>query len=387
MWRWGVLVALLVGTAVVMHGSGSSYAPAAPPAADDTAETPQAASPSGASRRNMAPPPHEAPEKPPPPPTGTAVAASPGDASARCYPTAVVTSRTCFPQLAMNLFSRQPRRNADVGLIEGGGAATTKPFHFRFVEIGVDWCENTVQFNRILHHFYAGNTTFEGYVVDSWGHRGVELADDGNVVQDKNEDAGGAKAKRYCSRYFPQPGPQNRYNVTMVQGLSVASAARFPDNYFDFIYIDALHTYNATKDDMDAWWPKLRPGGLFAGDDFGDRVFSHLEKVYKDWYWIWRDYGWGTVRASVEFAKKQRVPLHVAPFETHYLPGGNFIRRHSSPRIEMAKPMMNTPNWYIFKPPVVFRPCFETVLEPTDCITGTMPLPDDDTGRASGPFE
>ena len=43
----------------------------------------------------------------------------------------------------------------------------------------------------------------------------------------------------------------------------------FPDEFFDFIYIDGLHTYEQVKLDLDLYWPKLKCGGVVAGDDYG----------------------------------------------------------------------------------------------------------------------
>lgn len=45
-------------------------------------------------------------------------------------------------------------------------------------------------------------------------------------------------------------------------------ASNFEDNYFDFIHIDTWHTKEACLADIKAWWPKLKKGGLFTGDDF-----------------------------------------------------------------------------------------------------------------------
>ncbi len=36
------------------------------------------------------------------------------------------------------------------------------------------------------------------------------------------------------------------------------------------MYIDANHSYHAVRDDLTLWYPKLRPGGLFAGHDYLD---------------------------------------------------------------------------------------------------------------------
>jgi hypothetical protein len=42
----------------------------------------------------------------------------------------------------------------------------------------------------------------------------------------------------------------------------------FPDNYFDFIYIDSCHLYNAVKSDLNIFLPKLKEGGLMSGHDY-----------------------------------------------------------------------------------------------------------------------
>jgi Methyltransferase domain len=55
----------------------------------------------------------------------------------------------------------------------------------------------------------------------------------------------------------------------VIRDLSTAAAARFADETLDFVYLDADHSYESVKADLDAWYPKLKPGGLFAGDDYG----------------------------------------------------------------------------------------------------------------------
>lgn len=39
---------------------------------------------------------------------------------------------------------------------------------------------------------------------------------------------------------------------------------------FDFVYIDADHREAAVRQDLRAWWPLLKAGGLMAGHDFED---------------------------------------------------------------------------------------------------------------------
>lgn len=63
-------------------------------------------------------------------------------------------------------------------------------------------------------------------------------------------------------RAFP-----GRYEI--VRDLSVAAAVRFREESLDFIYLDADHSYESVKADLEAWYPKLKRGGLLAGDDYG----------------------------------------------------------------------------------------------------------------------
>jgi hypothetical protein len=44
----------------------------------------------------------------------------------------------------------------------------------------------------------------------------------------------------------------------------------FKNNYFDFVYIDSCHLYNAVKSDLNTFLPKLKKGGIMAGHDYFD---------------------------------------------------------------------------------------------------------------------
>lgn len=40
--------------------------------------------------------------------------------------------------------------------------------------------------------------------------------------------------------------------------------------YPEFIYIDAAHDLDHVLEDIELWWPLVRPGGVLAGDDFDE---------------------------------------------------------------------------------------------------------------------
>ncbi len=58
-------------------------------------------------------------------------------------------------------------------------------------------------------------------------------------------------------------------NFFVHKGLSHAMLGLFQDEEFDFIYIDADHSYAAVCNDINAAVPKLKPNGLLAFNDFG----------------------------------------------------------------------------------------------------------------------
>ena len=57
-------------------------------------------------------------------------------------------------------------------------------------------------------------------------------------------------------------------NITKVKKMSLDFAREVKDQSLDFVYIDACHEYDAVKQDIQAWLPKVKPGGMIAGHDY-----------------------------------------------------------------------------------------------------------------------
>jgi hypothetical protein len=55
---------------------------------------------------------------------------------------------------------------------------------------------------------------------------------------------------------------------------SLEAAKRVEDGTLDFVYIDARHDYASVLEDLQAWFPKVRAGGLLAGHDYVDGNFA-----------------------------------------------------------------------------------------------------------------
>lgn len=56
--------------------------------------------------------------------------------------------------------------------------------------------------------------------------------------------------------------------VTIMQDTSLAAVKKFPDDFFDLVYLDGNHTLPFVSADLRAWFPKVRPGGYIAGHDY-----------------------------------------------------------------------------------------------------------------------
>lgn len=80
---------------------------------------------------------------------------------------------------------------------------------------------------------------------------------------------------------------------------SVEAAASLPDSSVDVVFIDGDHSYAQVVRDINAWEPKVKPGGFLCGHDFGNHpdvaraVLEHAASRNKtvrlamDWVWYW----------------------------------------------------------------------------------------------------
>ena len=57
--------------------------------------------------------------------------------------------------------------------------------------------------------------------------------------------------------------------AVFVERDSVDAAQSLANGFFDLVFIDADHTYDSVLKDIRAWAPKVRPGGILAGHDYG----------------------------------------------------------------------------------------------------------------------
>lgn len=128
--------------------------------------------------------------------------------------------------------------------------AASLGLHGTFVEVGVA----TGTYMEVVLQTWP--FTYIG--VDRWRHvKGYE--DSANVDQEQQE-------LRYslCIETVKKFGQR----ASVLRLDSRTAAATFDDKSLDVVYIDAEHTYEAVLADIQAWAPKVRPGGLLCGHDY-----------------------------------------------------------------------------------------------------------------------
>jgi|TARA_Y100000310_G_C20483160_1_gene715666 hypothetical protein len=86
--------------------------------------------------------------------------------------------------------------------------------------------------------------------------------------------------------------------------LSEDATQLFEDNELDFIYLDANHSYNAIKKDIQLWWPKIKKGGVLAGHDYLDGTLWCGE--------------FGVKSAVDEFVRNKELRLYVTTDEDQF---------------------------------------------------------------------
>ena len=130
--------------------------------------------------------------------------------------------------------------------------------------------------------------TWEGtklYSVDPWRNFPASEYDDVcNVSQENQEEF----FQETCKRLSPF-----RDRSEIIRTTSDQAADRFKAGSLDFVYLDAQHHFEAIKEDIAIWAPKIRKGGILGGHDYLDGTIESGS--------------YGVKRAVDEFSRDQGI--------------------------------------------------------------------------------
>ena len=97
------------------------------------------------------------------------------------------------------------------------------------------------------------------YMVDIWARQ------DASIYRERTDGMDYESCYRQCRAMADKDK-----RIVMIRKLSLEAAREVPDGSLDAAYIDANHAYQPVLDDMDAWWCKVRPGGIMGLHDYGN---------------------------------------------------------------------------------------------------------------------
>lgn len=101
-----------------------------------------------------------------------------------------------------------------------------------------------------------------------------------------NEDGGSESGKApvmllSCARRMVEAGLAN---VRLIPAMTV-EAARYWSEPIDFLYVDADHSYEGVKADLEVWYPHVKPGGFVLGDDYGNTSYPGVKRAWDEFEW------------------------------------------------------------------------------------------------------
>ena len=106
------------------------------------------------------------------------------------------------------------------------------------------------------------------YLIDAWEYRAeeeYEQANYGGHSAEAGQEGMDAIHQSVVDRFRAeiQSG-----RVLIRRARSVEAAASLSDESLDWVYIDADHSYEGVKRDLEAYFRVVKPGGFLAGDDY-----------------------------------------------------------------------------------------------------------------------
>ena len=131
-----------------------------------------------------------------------------------------------------------------------------------------------------------------GHFVEAGGYKGksacfmgVEIVNSGKSILFDVVDLWKENYEEFLENINEVPGI-----IDHIRGESIRVAELYENESLDFVFIDGNHIYEAVKADINAWFPKIKKGGVLAGHDYqfpGVRravdEFNHVIQIGTSW--------------------------------------------------------------------------------------------------------
>lgn len=155
------------------------------------------------------------------------------------------------------------------------------------------------------------------WIVDMWkgslpeNHR-YRLSGDGAARLSQHEQDDNLVATRRATDFA-------RERRTLLKMASVRAVAVVSTPALSFVFLDAEHTLDAVREDIAAWWPKVEPGGLLCGHDYGHKRYP------------------GVAEAVQEFSEREKLPYKLCGSCWYVQKPRGYAQPDQPPRIEYSE--------------------------------------------------
>jgi hypothetical protein len=148
-----------------------------------------------------------------------------------------------------------------------------------YMNIGEDWFTYPNLYSSVVNRFGENSKFIE---IGSWRGRsacflGVEILNSGKKISLDCVDTWLGSEEHVGYDILEKDGLYNEFikNIDPLKNIinpirttSLEASKLYEDESIDFIFLDASHKYEDVKADMEAWYPKVKPGGIFSGHDY-----------------------------------------------------------------------------------------------------------------------
>src|SRR5580693_7013734 len=125
------------------------------------------------------------------------------------------------------------------------------------------------------------------YLIDPWKLYDEYLSEEAVPISKTNADY--ENAYQSLKELFSQD-PKTK----ILRKTSMEALADVPGEV-DLVFIDGNHSYPYVKQDIEHWFPKVRPGGMISGHDYSDSfpgVMQAVDEFFPQGVVVGRNYSW-----------------------------------------------------------------------------------------------
>jgi hypothetical protein len=178
---------------------------------------------------------------------------------------------------------------------------------YKLPDFGEPWFTYPKLYKSMVEKFPSGSKFVE---IGSWKGKSAAFMAVEIINSKKNISFDCIDIWKIDNKYIKDDNPESNilYEIFIknIQSLSnvinpirmdsIEASKKYEDNSIDFVFIDANHDYDYVKKDIEAWFPKVKTGGVIAGHDYHkhwkgvvkavDEFFLEKDVLFSEVCWI-----------------------------------------------------------------------------------------------------